>query len=131
MRIGVALDQRTEFSRARLRLTQIEQGVSLLQLGRGQLVACRIAVQAFVIFIDRFGVVFLSVVGLPYVELGVRSQLRVGIVLEVLLEVLDGEVVPARIVIGSPGLVQSGGIRDARSCVLGRRRARSGRGPWR
>src|SRR5207244_7497097 len=63
VRIGVALDQRTKLSRARLRLTQIEQGVSLLQLGRGQLVACRIAVQAFVIFIDRFGVVFLSVVG--------------------------------------------------------------------
>src|SRR5207249_9795828 len=130
-RVGVALGRRTECSRARLRLSQIGQGVSLLRLCRGQLVGCRIAVQAFVIFIDRFGVVFLSVVGLPYVELGVRSQLRVGIVLEVLLEVLDGEVVPARIVIGGPGLVQSGGIRDARSCVLGRRRAWSERGPRR
>src|SRR5579863_5478099 len=113
-RVRVALHQRAQFARSSLRLPQVDQRVALLELRRGQLVARRVALDALVVLVDRLLVVALAVIALADIELGVRGEVGIGIVLEILLERLDGEVILAAVVIRQSLLVERIGVGDVR-----------------
>ncbi|SPE23867.1 hypothetical protein SBA2_170023 [Acidobacteriia bacterium SbA2] len=121
--IRTLLDQGTQFFGPRALLPKLKQRKALLELrGRG-LVAPLF--NALIVLRDRVVIFLLGGVNLPDIELGVRSPVRLAVILQVLQKSLNGKVVLPPVVVRQAGVIEAVRVRNTRlrGRRLGARRA--------
>ena len=99
MRIWKALHQRAQFADSRGFLILSEQGKALLQLRRGRLIPGGVFFTASIVGLDGTLVILLAIVAFADVKLGVGGAICILVILQIILEGLNGQIILPTIVI--------------------------------
>ena len=110
----IAADQAAQFLHSRIALAKLQQSIALFQLRGSGLVSARILVQDLVISLDGAGEISLAISNLSQIELRVAGQIGVAINLQILRELLRGQVVLVGVVVAQSVVIELVGGRGLR-----------------
>src|SRR5579885_3283840 len=105
-RSRIAGDQGTQLADSGIPLVDVNERISLLELRGGGFVAAGILLDHFVVVLHRLLIVPLLVLNIRDVVLRVSRQIGVAVILDVIGELLSGEVVLRAVVVAERIVVQ-------------------------